>query len=203
MNFLQAMSALQSCSAWAVRRAAVIGALLLLIGCTPFRPLVDDGRFFTMRPMDPVSLPSDAPTVRLETVQVPPYLDGRKMTFRRNNAEIAQSANRLWSQPFADDVRATLRAYLRVLGVDARPERPVSLGSLSVVIDRFEATETGEIRLEATWIWTPAPDETPQRHRFEADGSWTPPDHASLASGKSTLMRAFAETIASRLRTQP
>ncbi len=178
----------------AVCLLAVTGA------CVPFRPVEDDGRFYTMRPAEDVSLPEDAPSVRVDSLRVPAFLDGRKIAVRRADAEIDYNAVRLWSEPFGDEARETLRAHLRLLGIDTPREGAGTLGRVSVSIDRFDAAEDGGIRLEAAWTWTRGRREAPRRFHFDADGTWELGDYVSLALGKSDLLQRLAESMAVVLR---
>ncbi|MCC5807410.1 MAG: membrane integrity-associated transporter subunit PqiC [Opitutales bacterium] len=175
-----------------------LGACLLAVtvACVPFRPVEDEGRFFTMRPAEDVSLAEDAPSVRVDALRVPAFLDGRKIAVRRADAEVDYNAVRLWSEPFGDEARETLRAHLRLLGIDTPREGTGTLGRVSVSIDRFDATEDGDIRLESAWTWARERRERPRRYHFDADSSWQPGDHASLALGKSDLLRRLAESMA-------
>lgn len=181
------------------RRVCVLFFSVFLLaapgGCMPFRPVADEGRFYTMRPLEEVSLGEDAPSVRFDSLRVPVFLDGRKIAVRRAETEIEYSATRLWSEPFGDDARESLRAYLRLLGVDALGEGTGTLGRISVVIDRFDAAEDGSIRLESAWTWIRERRAPPDRYRFDADGSWEPGDYASLTLGKSELLRRLAESM--------
>ncbi len=181
------------------RRASIFClAFCLLAGavaCAPFRPVEDAGRFFTMRPVEDASLSEGAPSVRLDSLRVPASLDGRKIAVRRADAEIDYNVVRLWSEPFGDEAAETLRAYLRLRGIDTPREGAGTLGRVSVSIDRFDAMEDGAIRLEAAWTWARKRGETPRRFHFDADGLWEPGDHTSLALGKSALLRQLAESM--------
>jgi uncharacterized lipoprotein YmbA len=150
----------------------LLALVLPLSGCLNVKPVVDSTRFFVLSSAagPTVDVPKANFSVGLARIEIPDYLQSRRMAVRQSHSEIQYSENLQWGERLDKGIQRALGASLAsvigpgnaVLSVwrrgDVRAEIYVS-------VQRFECDAQGQATLEASWRIT-----SPGAERLLHDG---------------------------------
>ena len=141
-------------------RPAIL-ALLLLLGCTTFRPVKDQAVRHLLEPLAPDrSLAASTPAIAIGRVALPEYLDDEHLVTRRDGV-LEISGLDQWAEPLDTSVARVIAANLsRSTGsMNIQPVgRFTSLDYthlLELRISRFDPDESGALLLQGTWRLQP------------------------------------------------
>ena len=150
-------------------RNSPIATTALLLGplicgaCSPFAPIPDRSRFFTLTPVPAALADAGAPqsgariVYGLGPIILPAYLDRSQVATRVSQTEVAYSQWDRWAEPLATNVSSVLRQQLASeLGTDAIVGYPWVGGvgvdyQIEVRLLRFESDTAGASSLVARW----------------------------------------------------
>lgn len=138
--------------------AALISALAVTSsGCLNLKPAADTSRYFVLTsPSDTPVASSAGPSVGLGRVEIPDYLQPKRIAIRKGNNEIQYSDTLQWAERLDRGIQRTLRANLASLlgstnlAMSAWRRSDVQ-AEVYVSVLRFEADEHGQVILEARW----------------------------------------------------
>jgi uncharacterized protein len=137
-------------------RAALL--VLLLSGCSVLKPVTDNTRYYVLNDL-PAKTPQmlGAPSIGLEPVQLPEYLNRSELVARLGSNELKIYDSHRWGEPIKEGIERTLRRDLAVLlGAERVDEPPWAEGPPSMVIEielrRFERVGDDQVELDATWV---------------------------------------------------
>ena len=134
---------------------ALLALLLLPLGaCTPTPP----ARLYTLAPAEAAPIePGTGTVVGLGPVELPSYLDRPEIVTREGPHEVAIGEFDRWVEPLQPMVVRLLADRLRqATGSREVVPLPARWGAeprhaVAVLVDRFDADETGQVVLDARW----------------------------------------------------
>jgi uncharacterized lipoprotein YmbA len=142
-------------------RFYLIGFCLCCLGlssCLNLKPKVDDVKLFALGPIETESVSAaKGPAIYISRPDLPAYLDGKRLQFRKDNGEIGELKNARWAEPLEEGVARALAEYLlasgeqQVSGFYPWPMRSRDGLELRVHFYKLGALASGEIRMVANW----------------------------------------------------
>lgn len=131
---------------------------LALSGCLNLKPKVDDVKLFALGPIDVKAEPTrKGPAIYISRPDLPAYLDGKRLQFRKVNGEVGELKNARWAEPLEEGVARALAEYLlasgeqQVSGFYPWPMRSRDSLELRVHFYKLGALASGEVRMVANW----------------------------------------------------
>lgn len=138
----------------------LLPVVLALAGCLNLKPVVDSTRFFVLAPVAAPGVDPPAPglnfAVGLARVEIPDYLQPRRMAVRQGNSEIHYLEHLQWGERLDKGLQRSLGASLAALGgpataVPSAWRRSEVRAEVYVSVQRFECDAQGRATLEARW----------------------------------------------------
>lgn len=136
------------------------GCCLFLVGCLGPRKQPDPTRSYILTPLtvEPGTAADASRGIPLgiAPVEIPSYLLGNALVFRKGDSEVRYSETHRWAERLDKGVQRVLGANLALLLGSDRIELSAWLrqsvkAELYVSIHRFECDEQGQVVLEARW----------------------------------------------------
>lgn len=142
--------------------ALLVGASLLLAGCSAFTPQPDPTRFYVLRPVDasadaPVVSPNRQGTLRVGPGRIPAYLDSTPILVEDGANRVRPLAFHQWAEPLSKGLERVLIGDLRAAlpGLEAVSSADPAASSaetrLSYDVTRFEGAPGRDVVLEVSW----------------------------------------------------
>src|SRR5688572_23267867 len=90
--------------------------VLVLSGCSVLKPVTDETRYYVLNDL-PAKTPQllGAPSIGLEPVQLPEYLNRSELVARLGSNELKIYDSDRWGEPIKEGIERTLRRDLAVL----------------------------------------------------------------------------------------
>lgn len=185
------------------------GMLLLLGGCLNFEPVSDPTRTFVLgvQGVDTVQAENRAFQVSVERVEIPSYLQDRRLVVRKSEAEVDYQEFIRWAEPLRDGiarvVAGNLSQHAAIRGVSHYPwkQHYESDFQVRLLILKFETNASGLARLEVIYEIL-APEATSwevlrEKRSFSTETNPQSPDEHVAAL--SRLLKQLSESILSDL----
>lgn len=147
--------------AWTISPLACLAAMsLMLCGCLNLKPVVDTSRSFVLTPL-PATTPAlftslDSPVVGIGRVDIPEYLQSKRIAVRKGSNEVQYSETLQWAERLDKGIQRALGANIGLLlgstnVVLSAWRRSDVQAEIYVLVQRFETDERGQAVLEARW----------------------------------------------------
>ncbi len=164
-------------------------------------------RLFTLTANPGSAVRYDGPPVQLESVIVPPGLDGSRILRRASANEVEARDTEHWSAPLGQLMRQALTEDLAARlpqGAVLYPDAPRPDPTVSIVVDLLRCEDTGSgLAVDASWsIMKPDRSGVAVRgaKRLERAGGG---DAQAMAAAMSGALAELADAIAGDLAAQP
>lgn len=189
--------------------AALLGWLTVVgISCVSLKPPPDLTRHYLLNgPTDPIDLAASrtAPVVRLEPIELDPYLDTRYMVLRLREHEVQFSDIHRWGESLSDNIHRTLARHLLATGqvsavVDSPSRRADYVVELHV--HRFEGAPPNIAHVSATWRLRDHDGNLLHIAVFEdRNEGWRFENYGHLAEKLDESLGTLARVVAEQLRS--
>jgi len=188
-------------------RGLLAAAILGLAACATSVPI----RYHTLVPEGPPAKPADKPiVVALEPVDLANYLDRPAVVTRRGPTALQIAENDQWGEQFDVLVSRVLAQDLAAadprLDIVQMPTAFTVEPARQVIVElsRFDADETGLVRLDAQWqVVRPGqrgpPTDGRSRITEKAAAGSLGPDYGSIAEAMSRALATLAREIAAKI----
>ncbi len=179
-----------------VRLLALSACLLAACAGTPVEP-----SYYLLRVDGATTSRALAPApYRLGPVSVAPYINRAGLLLEIAPGQVRPARNHLWAEPVQEGVRALLTTEIsRALGQDILPLTATSTGPvISVRIEQFHGTQSGEAKLEAFWGVSEG-DSILAAQQFAATLPLSRDGYGALAEAQRALLQSLAQAIAAGL----
>lgn len=180
-------------------RVAVIGLVLLLVGCAGTPP----SRYYHMAADPPPVVVPEGPVVFVDRAVVAAYADRSPLVVRRGAALVEFAEFDVWAEPVAGQISAVLVDALghrfgsaNVLPTPVRRDREPDF-RVTVEVLRFEIDENAEALLDARWTLLEGPEE-----RFAATGRerlTARPDPPASFDAKAAALASTVSRLAGKI----
>ncbi|MDQ8206895.1 PqiC family protein [Coraliomargarita sp. SDUM461003] len=179
---------------------------MLLSGCVNLKPKPDRTQLFMLASeVAVVSEVAGKPECYVGRVELPGYLEGKRIYYRSPNGELDSVAGSRWAEPLRPALPSALAMHLQATGaVNVRAYYPwqntVREGAtVSVQFERFSANANGQVEVIAQWQIT-LPNGSVESGRFIAPhSSWDRQNAADYVAKFDAALAVLAESIAQKL----
>jgi uncharacterized lipoprotein YmbA len=187
---------------------------LLLSGCINLQPVADNSNYHlldhsSVLKTEPMALPSETPHIYFSRIDLPTYLDNKKLAIRKSPTEIQFSEIHRWVEPVEDSLSRALASNIQ----ESLPEdwtvsnypgrRTSSLGyEVYLKITRLEGVSGKEAILEGLLqVYQSNPETRLRKHgQFRLSQPWDGKDAAELPQLFSNMTRNLGEIILVAIR---
>ena len=170
----------------------------LTAGCVGLKPVEDSTRYYLLPGVeDSAPDTSDALSVGLHPLILPPYLERREIAIQQGSSQIVYLDGLRWADGLAAALQRSLVQHLQGQATirDVIPApwvRPSEFDrTIEVRIDECQGRDDGVVRLSASWEILPGPN----RGRGVFSGTWSPGDTSGLVYELGALVRQLAAAI--------
>ena len=194
--------------------------LLLLSGCINFEPVQDNARYHLLdhgatADTEKVALAAQAPNLYISQIDLPSYLENKKLAVRKSPTEIEFSETHRWIEPVGDSISRVLSSHILSRlqpdwTISHYPgRRSSSLGyEIHLKITRMEGSANKDAVLEGhlqIYQATPVP-KLKNNAPFRFSRLWADEDPVKLPALFGEMTRELGEQILKGLQetiTQP
>ena len=187
---------------------------LILAGCVNLQPIADNSNYHLLDHSsifknEPIDLSSETPHIYFSRIDLPTYLDNKKLAIRKSPTEIQFSEVHRWVEPVEDSISRALASNLqenlpKQWTVSSYPgRRTSSLGyEVYLKITRLEGVAGKEAILEGVFQVYQSNPETRLRKngQFRLSEPWNGKDVAELPKLFSNVTRNLGEVILAAIR---
>jgi uncharacterized lipoprotein YmbA len=193
------------------RRYRLVSIVLLAVGlqgCVNLKAPPDPTRYYLLNgasePEQMAESPMQTgPVVRIDRIELEPYLDTRFMVLRLQEYEVQFSDIHRWGEELADNIQRALARDLKATGAVSDVVTSSSDAAdyvLRVHIHRFEGVPPDIAHLSATWKMTDQYGEVLQEaFHDDRNRGWQFENYGHLAEKLDESLNAMAAAIAEKL----
>jgi uncharacterized lipoprotein YmbA len=194
---------------------SLLAVACMLSGCVNLKPALDTNRFFVLTPLSAATpgaaAPSESPAVGIARVEIPDYLQPRRILVRKSDSELQYLETLQWAERLDKGIQRVLVVNLGsllsstnvVFSVWRRSDVQVEV---YVSVQRFEVDGQGQAVLEARWrITNPGAEITWQTgtSRIIRQGPSLPTDPDGAVAVLNEVLGALSREIATAVRDSP
>ena len=125
--------------------------IVLMAGCSTFRPIIDDTRYFVLSPAPRQEFPGKPIVIGISHIELPEYLRKREIAWRSSNQEIHYAPNLQWGEQIEKMIGRVLSSDMDALFAQDYRRTEVQ-AEITVSFSHFESDETGKVTIEAAWV---------------------------------------------------
>ncbi|MGJ8641292.1 MAG: PqiC family protein [Opitutaceae bacterium] len=185
----------------------VAGVLaLFLSACVNLKPKADAAKLYALGSAEPV-LPANvgAPAIYISKPDLPAYLDGKRLQYRKASGEVADIGRARWAEPLEEGIARSLAEYL--MEVSNKPVQAYfpwpdrTKGSLDLYVRMYKlgAFENGDIQMTAAWELKDGAKIQRSGTFQSTDIAWTVDDAESFVAGLNAALAQLASELAKTL----
>jgi uncharacterized lipoprotein YmbA len=196
--------------------AALLAGVFLLVfpGCINLDPVEDPTQTYILHPEDlsPVALSSDNESVSLyiERVEIPPYLDDRRLVTRLSPNKLQYHEFHRWAEPIAEGIGRVIAENLDsmqvVSDVSYYPWRQFGSSDhrIRLKIFHFEKSEGAQVSFSGiAEVYAPGDKlELLSKHNFNVRVPVQSDDMESIIAAMSAALADFSENLAEGYRNR-
>jgi uncharacterized lipoprotein YmbA len=176
-----------------------------LTACVNLKPKPDTVRLYVLGPLDTAveSGVLSGPAIYIARPDLPTYVDGTRLQYRRQGGELRSLSGARWAEPLQEGVSRALSEYLSsqhaINGYYPWPKLSSVTSQVRVRFSQFGATADGQIQLSAHWQ-IEGPEAVVREGVFAAaDLKWQTDDAQSMVAGLNEALQALAADISNSL----
>lgn len=179
---------------------------LCAAGCVNLKPRPDQTKLYVLAAGEaPTSVTDDGTLLYVERPNLPLYLNGKHLTYSRDNGEAVSIPGARWAESFEEGVARGLASQINASAKQLRASyfpwlRPQSVDVLRVNFYQFEARADGSFAVSADWSLSPAGGGDGIRGRLELlNISWIVVSAESYVHACDQILKRLADDIVQHL----